>query len=94
MKLIELSTTEDHTLFEYGDCRITFSKKRPLHACIISFINGFPSAPCEKEITAIIKIFFTIDGKDIPYLKTKMFTDTALHIWEKTPFTKHIIFGK
>ena len=94
MKLIELSTTEDHTLFEYGDCRITVSKKRPLHVCIISFKDGTPTAPCEEEITSIIKIFFIIDDKAISHIKSKMFTKTALHVWEKTSFTEQIVFGK
>jgi hypothetical protein len=91
VKLIELNTTDDHTLFEYGNCRISVSKRRPLHVCIVAFRNGLPAAPRSEEISHISRIFFTVEGKNLPYIKDKMFTDTGLHLWEKTPFTQRIL---
>jgi hypothetical protein len=91
MKLIELYTTDDHTLFECGACRITVSKKRPLHVCIVAFRNGILAAPYDKEVSHISNIFFTIDGKSLSYIRSMMFTEVGLHLWEKTPLTQRII---
>jgi hypothetical protein len=91
MKLIELTDFPAYKLYEYGNCRLTISKSSPLHMCVISFASGKPQKPSTHEVDTLLNIFFKIDGVVMPYITSMMFTKSALHVWEKTEFTKEVV---
>ena len=87
MKYIVLEESENSILLEYGDCRAVKSNSRPLHLCITGFTDGLVRTPTQSEIESLVKLIFT----ETPNIRSKMFTDNVVHVWEDTAFTRELL---